>query len=151
MRPIRPRGAAAAPSLSNINADTIRRAEEAVGKLAEQYRDWVRGDLQKLSDGMTAAKAGGAARTAAYKEVRHIAHDLRGQGTTFGYPLITRIAQSISQVLKEGAADADSDIVLAVHFDALAKVIENDVSDAGGAAAGEIITTLETAIGRRLT
>lgn len=141
-------GGGAAPPLANINADTIRRAEEAVSKLSEQYRDWVRGDLAKLRDCMASAGGGGEARAAAYKEVRHIAHDLRGQGATFGYPLVSRLAQSISQTLKERAADDDSDAVLSAHFDALAQVIEKDVADAGSAAAKEIIATLETAIGR---
>lgn len=148
MRPYRPRGIAPAPSLANINADTIRRAEEAVSKLASQYREWVRGDLAKLRDTLAAAKAGGAAREAAYDQVRHFAHDLRGQGATFGYPLVTRIAQSVSHTLKIRAADADNDAELASHVDAIAAVIEQDVSDAGSDPAARIIETLQAAIGR---
>jgi hypothetical protein len=148
MRPHRPRGIASTPSLANINADTIRRAEEAVSKLASQYREWVRGDLAKLRDALAAAKAGGVARDASYEQVRHIAHDLRGQGSTFGYPLITRIAQSISQTLKTRAADADSDAILAAHVDAIAVVIEQNVPDEGSDPAARIIETLQHAIGR---
>jgi HPt (histidine-containing phosphotransfer) domain-containing protein len=150
MRPHNRRGGAAA--LSNINADTIRRAEEAVGKLTDEYRSWVRGDLEKLQACMAAAAAGGEARTTAYKEVRHIAHDLRGQGATFGFPLVTRIAQSISQVLKERPADVDidSDAILTAHFEALHTVIEQNVSDLNGTDAQAIVATLEAAIGRAL-
>jgi len=150
MHPYRPRGGAAAPSLANINADTIRRAEEAVGKLADQYRGWVRGDIDKLRECMEAAKYGGEARNGAYKQIRQIAHDMRGQGTTFGYPLITRIAQSISQVIKQGAPDAESDAVLSDHIDAVARVIGQDAADAGSDAAKEIISSLEALIGRPL-
>jgi hypothetical protein len=148
MRPYRPRGITPAPSLANINADTIRRAEEAVSKLASQYREWVRGDLTKLRDTLVAAKAGGAARDAAYEQVRHVAHDLRGQGSTFGYPLVTRIAQSISHTLKGRAADADNDADLAAHVEAIAAVIEQDISDEGSDPAAHIIETLQRAIGR---
>ena len=148
MRPHRPRGITSARSLANINADTIRRAEEAVSKLASQYREWVRGDLTKLRDVLAAAEAGGAARDASYEQVRRLAHDLRGQGSTFGYPLITRIAQSISQTLKARAAETDSDAVLAAHVDAIAAVIEQDVSDEGSDYAARIIETLQRAIGR---
>jgi Hpt domain len=148
MRPYHPRGAA--PARSNINAETIRRAEEAVGKLADEYRSWVRADLVKLRADMVSAAAGGEARTAAYKDVRHIAHDLRGQGATFGYPLITRIATAISHFLKDCTPDAESDTLLNAHFDALTRVVEDNVADAGGAEAMALIATLEAATGRPL-
>ena len=148
MRPYRPRGLASAPSLAHVNADTIRRAEEAVGKLASQYREWVRGDLAKLRDALASAGAGAAAREAAYEQIRHIAHDLRGQGSTFGYPLVTRIAQSVSQTLKTCGADTESDAELAAHVDAIATVIEQDVSDAGSDDAARVIETLQRSIGR---
>jgi hypothetical protein len=136
------------PTLANINADTIRRAEEAVGKLASQYRDWVRGDLVKLRASLAAATAGGEPRDNAYREIRQIAHDLRGQGTTFGYPLITRIAQSVSLSLKERADGTDADALIGAHVDAIAAVIEHDVADASSGPAAKIIDTLQSAIGR---
>lgn len=150
MQPFRPRGGAAAPSLSNINADTIRRAEEAVGKLADQYRGWVRGDIEKLRECLDAATAGGPARGDAYKRIRAIAHDMRGQGTTFGYPLVTRVAKSISQTLKALPEDGDADAALLAHVDAVDAIIQQDVADAAGAVAREIVETLESAIGRTL-
>jgi hypothetical protein len=149
MRPFRPRGGAAAP-LGNINADTIRRAEEAIGKLASQYRDWVRGDIVKLRALVAAATADGQMRDGAYRDIRQIAHDLRGQGTTFGYPLVTRIAQSVSQTLKERTDGADLDAALAAHVDALAAVIDGDIADPQGTSAGKLIETLQAAIGRSL-
>lgn len=150
MQPYRPRGGATAPSLANINADTIRRAEEAVGRLADQYRGWVRGDIEKLRKCLDDAAAGGDARNAAYKVIRKIAHDMRGQGTTFGYPLVTRIAQSISQVLKSRSTDDNDDAVLDAHINAVEKIIEDDVADPADAPAAEIIASLESAIGRNL-
>lgn len=147
MRPVRPQGAASAP-LGNINADTIRRAEEAVSRLSDQYRDWVRGDIVKLRDCLARAKAGPDERRDAYKLVRQVAHDLRGQGTTFGFPLITRIAQSVSQAVKEHPDGEDADAALDAHVDALDAVIESDVADASGDKAAHIIETLEAAIGR---
>lgn len=134
-----------ASSLSNINADTIRRAEEAVGKLADQYRGWVRSDIEKLRECLEAAKAGGNARDDAYKRIRAIAHDMRGQGTTFGYPLVTRVAKSISQTLKDLPADGDA--ALLAHVDAVEAIIGRDAADA---AEGDIVVTLEKAIGRTL-
>lgn len=149
MRPFRPQGAASAP-LGNINADTIRRAEEAVSQLADQYRDWVRGDIAKLRDCLATSGADAESRRAAYKVVRQVAHDLRGQGTTFGYPLITRIAQSVSQVVKENADGEDAHAILHAHIDAIADVVESDTADAASDKAAEIMETLERAVGRPL-
>ena len=108
----------------------------------------MRGDITKLRQSLTAAKAGGDARDDAYREVRRLAHDLRGQGTTFGYPLVTRIAQSVSQTLKERAPGANVDAQLGAHFDAISAVIEGDIADAHSGDAAKIIELLQLAIGR---
>lgn len=148
MQPFRPRGGAQAPALGNINADTIKRAEEAVGRLAEQYKGWVRGDIEKLRECLENAAAGGDAETDAFKQIRAIAHDMRGQGTTFGFPLVTRLAKSISQLLKEGQRGEAAVAALSAHVAAVEATIEGDVVDAASADARHIVETLEAAIGR---
>jgi hypothetical protein len=150
MKRFRPRGGGTAPSLANINSDTIRRAEEAVGRLSDQYRGWVRGDIEKLRKCLEDASAGGEARIDAYKVIRQIAHDMRGQGTTFGYPLVTRIAQSISHILKNRSADDDNDATLDAHINAVERIIEENVADPTSSAAAAIIGSLELAIGSTL-
>jgi len=142
---------AAAPSQNNsvINADTFKRAEEAVSKLSEQYRDWALSDIETLR-GCVASLSDDAKRDEAVAKVRSIAHDMRGQGSTFGYPLITQVAQSISGTLKS-STDTDGLVSdLTAHIDAVEAIIENGATGDGGDKGRDILQSLEEKIGRRV-
>ncbi len=142
---------AAAPSQNNsvINADTFKRAEEAVSKLSEQYRDWALSDIETLR-GCVASLSADAKRDEAIAKVRSIAHDMRGQGSTFGYPLITQVAQSISGTLKMSPDTNGLVSDLNAHIDAIEAIIENEATGDGGGKGREILQSLEDKIGRRV-
>lgn len=143
----RSQNTAAAPSRNNsvINADTFKRAEEAVSKLSEQYRDWALSDIETLR-GCVENLSGDETRDDAVAKIRSIAHDMRGQGSTFGYPLITQIAQSISGTLKISLTPDD----LIAHIDAVEAIIENEATGDGGDKGRDILQSLEDKIGRRV-
>lgn len=147
----RTQNTAAAPSQSNsvINADTFKRAEEAVSKLAEQYRDWALSDIETLR-GYVATLSDDGERDGANAKIRSIAHDMRGQGSTFGYPLITQVAQSISGTLKL-SLDTDQLVAeLSSHIDAVEAIIESEATGDGGDKGRDILRSLEEKIGRRV-
>ena len=142
---------AAVPSQNNsvINADTFKRAEEAVSKLSEQYRDWALSDIETLR-GCVASLTDDAQRDEAVAKIRSIAHDMRGQGSTFGYPLITQVAQSISRTLKS-SPDTDGLVSdLTAHIDAVEAIIEKEATGDGGDKGRDILQSLEEKIGRRV-
>jgi HPt (histidine-containing phosphotransfer) domain-containing protein len=147
----RSQNTAAAPSRNNsvINADTFKRAEEAVSKLSEQYRDWALSDIETLR-GCVENLSGDETRDDAVAKIRSIAHDMRGQGSTFGYPLITQIAQSISGALKLSLDPDDLIAQLTAHIDAVEAIIENEATGDGGDKGRDILQSLEDKIGRRV-
>ena len=142
---------AAVPSLNNtvIDADTFKRAEEAVRKLSEQYRDWALSDIEVLR-GYIDSLSGEETRQEAIAKIRSTAHDMRGQGSTFGYPLITQIAQSISQTLKMLLPPAELIADLTAHVDTVEAIIESEATGDGGDEGPGILKTLEDRIGRRV-
>lgn len=147
----RPQNAAttAGAMSSAIDADMIRRAEDAVSQLSEEYREWARGDIVSLRDWLKKA-TDAESRENSYVKIRAIAHDMRGQGSTFGYPLMTRIARSLSVLIKSVDIEEDARALIAAHIDAMAAVIENNVSDQRTAQALDITRGLESATGRTL-
>lgn len=142
---------AAAPSQNNsvINADTFKRAEEAVSKLSEQYRDWALSDIETLR-GCVVSLSDDGERDGAIAKIRSIAHDMRGQGSTFGYPLITQVAQSISGTLKLSLDTDGLAAELGSHIDAVAAIIESEATGDGGDEGRDILRSLEEKIGRRI-
>ena len=135
---------------NKIDADTFRRAEEAVSKLAEQYREWAQSDIEMLRDLLTKLNADSPDRADVYDKIRAIAHDMRGQGSTFGYPLITRIARSISHTIKEGSGDEAIDALVQAHVDAMADIVDNSLDGDGGDDGARVIKDLEAALERAL-
>lgn len=140
----------AAHSNGALDADMIKRAEEAVSGLSDEYREWARGDIAHLREWLSKIETKTEEAAPCFVKMRAIAHDMRGQGSTFGYPLMTRIAKSLSQIIKEVGESANDLSIVGAHIDAMAAVIENDVTDARSAQAHDIIRSLESATGQTI-
>ncbi len=69
----------------------------------------------------------------AIERCRRLAHDLKGQGTTFGYPLLTEFAGSLSRLLAEGqAGDPLLGQLVGLHVKAIAAVVQGRITGDGG-------------------
>jgi hypothetical protein len=77
----------------------IKRAEAAMEELKSEFSDWIAHDVNVL----TAARARYAATpdAAAREALLRGAHDIKGQAPTYNYPLIARVAASLSRMIGE--------------------------------------------------
>jgi len=101
-----------------IDQEQIARAEADRAALAVEYLAWAAADLQKMR-----ALAERLADRAAIERLYAVAHDVKGQGGSFGYPLMTAIADSLCRLLKL-VQDADAARpAIAAHLDAMAQVL----------------------------
>jgi len=77
----------------------IKRAEAAMEELKSEFSDWIAQDVQRL----TAARARYAATPDAEARANLLrgAHDIKGQAPTYNYPLIARVAASLSRMIGE--------------------------------------------------
>ena len=59
------------------------------------------------------------------------AHDLKGLGTTYGFPLITRIAASLCALTEDAEKRTRAPMVLVdAHIDAIRAAVRDDIRDA---------------------
>ena len=136
----------------------IARAEAALQDMAGEYLGWVERDLAALEASaaeFAAATANPARRAAALQTVYGVVHDIKGQGATFEFTLVTGVAAALCRYLEqtaeiggEGAA-ADPEIVTA-HVAALRAVIHNGIRGDGGALGRQVERELANAVGRSL-
>ena len=77
------------------------------------------------------------------EEARDIVHNLKGQGASFGYPLITSIGQSLLDFLR-GLEQADGRAmkVAIAHVHALRTVLEKDIAGTGGSRGESLVKRL---------
>jgi chemotaxis protein histidine kinase CheA len=84
--------------LAGFDADAIARAEQALAAMSSQFADWIADEVTKLDTARNDAKAAGFT-ISALESLYARAHDMKGLGTTYGYPIVTRIAGSLCKLI----------------------------------------------------
>ena len=123
----------------------LARAQAAVADLAKNFEQSAVVDLDQCAAFLKAAREQPATRAESVKEIYGIAHNLKGQGSSFGYPLITRIAQSLCQLTRHERAFADADLgIVQAHLDAIRLILAKEIKGDGGEIGHKLATRLET-------
>lgn len=129
--------------------EVLAEAEEKLEREAEGFLDWAKTYLDQLSEKVSAAKSDLANRAAHLAEVNRIAHELRGQGGTFGYPLITLFGKSLYETTEYPCREDDANIeICIVHIDTIRAVIREKIEGDGGAIGRQLLISLNQAIAK---
>ncbi len=116
-----------------VDLATLERAENVIAEMADSYLEWVQEDLKRIDEAYKKLAAGSGERTKEAEEVFQIAHDIKGQGGSFGYDLMTLIANELCRLIErqDGFGEAEVQAVK-VHIDAMKLVIQNRMKGDGG-------------------
>lgn len=132
---LEPDDAADAPMAEDAGAATMPSRADVVAAEARLagLRDRFESSLNAFVADLAAAAETIASDPAAMKRCCRLAHDLKGQGTSFGYPLLTEFAGSLTRLLGDGRAD---DPLLgqltALHIKAISAVAQARITGDGG-------------------
>lgn len=124
-----------------FDPEALANAESGLAKLRAKYVEWVRDDIDEL-----VSSCHGQFGEEALVRVRRAAHNLKGQGESFGYPLITAIGQSLFDYcdnLREPGPQVPA--IVRAHVDAILKVVEQRLTESGGEAGSEVMNGLARA------
>lgn len=144
---VKERGGQDTPSIAD---EVMAKAEAAIDRLAAEYPVHARRDIESLDQYADKMANDWDNRVAHYTEILRIAHDLKGQGTLFGYPMMTRCAGSLCRATRLVAAHdhAILDIVRA-HVAAMEAILEAGVIGIGDKTALAVATGLEMLVSTR--
>jgi CheY-like chemotaxis protein len=127
--------------------DVLVGAEQQLKREAAGFLDWAKGYLDRLSRQVTEAKQISGERTAHFEEINLIAHELRGQGGTFGYPLITVFGKSLYDVTKPPCRNDDASLeIVKAHIDTMRAVLREKIEGDGGELGQALFKTLKMAV-----
>ena len=130
-----------------ISEEALAAAQEQFDKMAEDYPDWVQGVLTKLQEQHGRCVDTAEHRHNSFKRLNEIAHDMKGQGGTFGYNLISDFAVSLYEFTKPRESYSDEVVELVKsHIDAMKAVIVGRVKGNGGEVGQDLTKTLHQAI-----
>ncbi|CAN5312958.1 hypothetical protein BH09PSE1_BH09PSE1_00730 [soil metagenome] len=110
-----------------IDANAIAKAEAALKAMSSQFGQWLQDEITKLDAAQAGIRAKGLnAETA--EELYFRAHDLKGLGATYQYPLVTRLAGSLCKLLDEPGKRAEApQMLLDAHIDAIRAVVRDGI------------------------
>ena len=127
-------GAQGCASGAGGDQDATAAAEAALAEIQQNFGAWVGEDLDQAKAALERTRA--AAPESRMKVARDIytgAHNIKGHAATFGYQLVTDIADSVCRLVK--SVDSVTPEVLALtetHLDHLANIIANELTGDGG-------------------
>jgi hypothetical protein len=135
-----------------VDEATLERAEKVIQNMAEDYVKWAKEDLTRLTKALGQLKTGGAGETAKnLTNVFEISHDIKGQGGSFDYQLMTFIGNQLCRFIESlnGKAEAPEVEVIELHVNALQVVMAQKLKADGGAIGKALLTGLEKVIAKR--
>lgn len=123
-------------------------ADKALMQKAGIFIEHARGEIASMRAALHQAITEADKRAGSLDRVYTIAHDLKGQGSSFGYVLITRVSALLCHYLKARRAnDAQGLRIVAAHIEALALVVEHRIGGDGGKLGAAMFERLDKLVG----
>ena len=110
-----------------IDASAIAKAEAALKSLSSNFSQWLQDEVVKLDGARQAVRVDGI--SVATMETLYLrAHDLKGLGTTYEFPIITRIAGSLCRLIDDKDKRVQAPMALIdAHIDAIKAAVRDDI------------------------
>lgn len=123
--------------------DRVMTEDELHALFIESAKESVE-ELKATARSLSEAPADAAERLMLMAETVHV---LKGQGSSFGFPLITNVGRSFMMLLK-GRQSVDEAVMplIQIHVDALALVVEQPIQGDGGELGSELVSRLESKV-----
>ena len=134
-----------------IDADAVARAEAALKAMAAQFEQWLQDEVTKITAAQAAVRAEGLTAETA-ENVYFRAHDLKGLGTTYNYPIVTRIAASLCRLMDDPTRRLTAPVsVIDAHVDAIRAVVRDQIQTDEHPVGRELVEALEAQVKEHLT
>ena len=102
--------------------------------MSDSYLEWVEEDLKRMDVAYKNLEQAETPRKEEADVVFQIAHDIKGQGGSFGYDLMTVIGNELCRLIERTESFGSAEVqAIKVHVDALKIVIQTGMKGDGGA------------------
>ena len=125
-----------------LDISAIKRAEKAVEELRQEFADWIVEDVNRLAAARDAYDANRTVDTLG--TLYRASHDLKGQGTTFDFPLVARVAASLCKMSDvEDAGEKLPMSLIDAHVNAIKVIVRDKIKDPENQMARALAAELE--------
>lgn len=109
-----------------IDAAAVARAEAALKDLSSQFGQWLNDEVSKLEAARAEIRMVGV-MPQTMEQLYMRAHDLKGLGATYEYPLVTRIAGSLCKLIEPEHRMQAPLYLIDAHIDAIKAVVRDGI------------------------
>jgi len=121
-------------------------AEADFKEFGEDYADWAKSQVAALNEQYNACLKEGADYRRIFMKINELANDLRGQGATFGYPLVSDFSRSLCAITHSVVTFNKTRFdLIKTHLDSIDLVIRQRLEGDGGPMGKEIAKSLDLA------
>ncbi|CCG40196.1 Hpt domain-containing protein [Magnetospirillum molischianum] len=132
--------------ISAVDPEALKRAEAALAALEHIYIEWAEADCARLDAAWTAWVSGTDHDDSGLRRLFSVAHDMKGQAATFGYPLIGELGNRLCRLIEAveaGEGGLDERTRLAALVAATGRVIRERISGDGGAVGAALLAGID--------
>ena len=130
--------------LGPADLQMIENAEEALKDMRGNFQAWLEEEVGKLEDAANVVKSAGL-KGEEGESFFVRAHDLRGVGATYEFPIISRLAASLAKMLDEPEKRQQASLPLALaHVAAIRAAVSQNIRDDEDEVASALAQELES-------
>lgn len=139
-------GGSVDPNDPPFDPSLIQAAEQKIANMEGDYADWVANSIEELIQAHHRAVEEPERGVHHLSTINGIAHELRGQGGIFGYPLMTQFGKSLYDVTgDEPQISAQLLDLIDAHIDLIKVVTKQKVKGDGGSVGQQLLKSLAEA------
>jgi hypothetical protein len=107
-----------------IDPDAVARAEAIVVSMRGRFLDWLGASQAAIAEKQTLLNSDTGDQITLLGEIKGVAHEMKGMGGTFGYPLVTRVGGTLEQYLIEKGDGGNVDLsIVQEHINAIGEMM----------------------------
>jgi hypothetical protein len=131
-----------------LDQEMVAKAEAVIANLKSAYLDWVAEDLRRLTALCDEARSADIwERRALMPRIFTIAHDVKGQGGSFGYDLMTLVGNQLCRFLESRDNWPDHDLAVVIDLvAAMRRILDDALEGNGGEAGATLIASVKARI-----
>jgi hypothetical protein len=133
-----------------FDADAVARADQTLKAMSGSFQQWLEADVRRLQHARTDAARASWSDTA-LEQLMCVAHDIKGMGSSYGYPLATEIAASLCRLIETPAGKAVARAapgLTEAHVDALRAVVRDQIKTAEHPVGKALLRALDSEVER---
>jgi chemotaxis protein histidine kinase CheA len=129
-----------------LDSAAIKRGEAAIEELKGEFAEWIAEDVNRLVQRRDFYQA--QTNNDSLSDLYRASHDLRGQASTFDFPMVARVAASLCKLTDDTSYGLELPIgLINAHVDAIKVIVRDGIKDPSNQMATTLAVELERQVG----